>query len=431
MFGSSRRVAVSAILWRMHLVIYESALWSNLAPLVYTRPVFSLLSGTGPLLERQIRRLKPGRLSLWVRPAMAEFCRQQIVPRLNVPTRVNEPLEEDAAIFLDGSAMAPTLPQEQLGGAYVERSPHGHVGLTVLSSQGLSFSDVLENSPRWQELTAVGTHECRQHCASQLADLVHENEALLAGDFAEVENQMGTVPAGSYHCVNWERIRSGAGVKIAPGAVLDASNGPIVLAAGASIGANCVIEGPCYVGEESYIRPLSMIRGGVSLGRSCKFGGEVAESIVQGNSNKVHDGYLGHSYLGEWVNLGAMTTTSNLKNTYGPVSVKFGDREISTGRIFMGAVVGDYTKMAIGTRLMSGSYVGVSSMIATSRHAPRYVPSFRFLTDEKEEGYEFHKAVEVAGRVFARRKRQWSNADESLLLYARETASCLEPTEVG
>jgi hypothetical protein len=165
------------------------------------------------------------------------------------------------------------------------------------------------------------------------------------------------------------------------------------------------------------------------VGAGCKVGGEVAETIIQGNSNKSHDGFLGHSFLGEWVNLGALTTTSNLKNTYGPISLKVGSREVQTGRMFLGSLIGDYTKTAIGTRLMSGSYVGVSSMIAVSNHAPRFVGSFQFLTDAKAEQYQFRKAVEVASRVFARRQRPWTGLDETMLLYAQEHCGQCECAE--
>lgn len=410
----------------MHLVIFESPAWTSFAPLTFTRPVFSLLSGTGTLLDRQIRRLNPSRITLWVRPAMEDLCRQRIVPFLKVPVQANVPLDAHPAILLNASSMTPTMPPSPLAGPYVERAAQGQVGCTFLTSEGLTHLDILSNTQRWQDLTGFTTHECRQECAGQLADLLHENERLIEADFAETQTGQSLLSPGPYHSIRWETIRCAPEAKIGPGVVLDASNGPIVIARGANIGANSVIEGPCYIGENSLIRPLSLIHGGTTIGPGCKIGGEVGESIVQGNSNKVHDGYLGHSYLGEWVNLGAGTTTSNLKNTYGQISMKIGLREIPTGRIFMGSVIGDYTKTAIGTRLMSGTYIGTSSMVACSRHAPRFVGSFQFLTDEKQETYQFHKAVEVASRVFARRKRAWSGVDESLLLYAQEIATTCE-----
>ncbi len=415
----------------MHLVIFESSLWQAFAPLSLTRPVFCLQSGMGTLLQRQIRRLKPSRLSLWVRPALADYCLDRIAPMMPMPVAVNRPLDEHPAILLEAATTRPTLPAS-LDGPYVERSPHGQVGFTFLSSPGLSHEDVLANSQRWQDLTAMATHECKQACAGQLADLLHENESLLASDFADLEAGYRVLPEGRYHAVSWESIRIGAGVDVGPNAVLDASAGPIVIDAGAKIGANSVIEGPCYIGPRVLVQPLSLVRAGNTIGANCRIGGELGFSIIQGNSNKPHSGYMGHTYLGEWVNIGADTNTSNLKNTYGPISIRVGNREVPTGRMFMGSVIGDYTKTAIGTRLMSGSYLGVSSMIAVSGHAPRFVGSFQFLTDDKREQYDFRKAVEVATRVFARRNRQWTGLDETVLLYAKEAAeSCEAPHEMA
>src|SRR4029079_16305029 len=115
-----------------------------------------------------------------------------------------------------------------------------------------------------------------------------------------------------------------------PGCVLDASKGPILVGAGATLGANCVIQGPCAIGAHSSVMPVALIRPGTTIGPGCKVGGEVSNTILQANSNKSHEGFLGDSYLGEWVNLGAGTTTSNLKNTYGEVSMKIGSREIAS-----------------------------------------------------------------------------------------------------
>lgn len=414
----------------MNLVIFESANWTSFAPLTLTRPVFCLASGGGSLLTRQLRQMRPRHVRLWVRPGLKEFCEQRVVPYLDLPATVNEPLDERPTMMLNGAAMASQRPEGALAGPYVERSAKGEVGFTFLTAPGLAHADILENSSRWQELTGLTTHECRQRIAGHVADLIHDNADLVKQDFEQVFEKghlgMRVLPAGPFHSLNWERIRIGDEVKLAPGVVLDATAGPIIIERGAAIGANSVIEGPSYIGPQTTIRPLTLIRGGCSIGPVCRIGGEVEGSIIQGRSNKVHDGYLGHSFLGEWVNLGAGTTTSNLKNTYGPISLKVGERELPTGRIFMGSVIGDYTKAAIGTRLMSGTYVGVSSMIACSRHCPRFVGSFQFITDSKQEPYDFHKAVEVATRVYARRNRSWTGLDESLLHWAAESAAAVE-----
>lgn len=213
-----------------------------------------------------------------------------------------------------------------------------------------------------------------------------------------------------------------------PGCVLDATNGPIVVADRAIIGANAVLKGPCWVGAGSVVAPLTQVRAGTSLGPMCKVGGEVSATIILGYSSKGHEGFLGDSYLGEWVNLGSGTTTSNLKNTYGEVTARRGPREVKTGRQFLGALIGDHAKTAILTRLMAGTYIGYGSSVATTGIAPRFVPSFTFLTDRGPEPYDMGRAAEVARRVFARRKRDFGPEDQRLMEAAAEEAIRVEAT---
>ena len=410
----------------MHLVIFETGFWIDFAPLTLTRPVCSLASGTGTILQRQLRQFKPDRLSLWVRPELAEFCRQRIIPQLPIPASVNEPLDDQPAILLNAAVMRPSsLPPDQFQPCR-QFATNGQLTFAVVQDSGLSPADPLENTLRWQSLAQLPPGNTQQQLASQIADLIHENDKLIGEDFAAIADSMAILPAGPFHVAGYQNVRVGKDVKIAVGSALDATAGPIILDTGVSIGANCVIEGPCYIGPGTYVRPISLVRGGMSIGPSCKVGGELAESIIQGNTNKVHDGYLGHSFLGEWVNLGAGTTTSNLKNTYGEITLKIGSREVLTGKMFLGSLIGDFTKAAIGSRFMSGTYIGVNSMIASSSHAPRFVPSFCFLTDTRQEAFALSKAIEVATRVFSRRNRPFTGLDTQIMDYARLTAESVE-----
>jgi UDP-N-acetylglucosamine diphosphorylase/glucosamine-1-phosphate N-acetyltransferase len=234
------------------------------------------------------------------------------------------------------------------------------------------------------------------------------------------------MPAGPWHLVNEANVCLGKEVKLGPGCVLDASKGPVILADHANIGANAVLQGPCFIGQHTQISPLSTIRPGVSIGLMCKIGGEVSNSIILGYTNKPHEGYLGDSYIGEWVNLGAGTTTSNLKNTYSQVKMSLGGDPLDTGRRFLGSMVGDHCKVAIGTRLMTGSYVGYNSMIATSAYPPKFVPSFTFMTDSGSEPYRLDKAAQAMTEVFRRRQREWNPTDELMNLFAMEMAQQVE-----
>ena len=149
--------------------------------------------------------------------------------------------------------------------------------------------------------------------------------------------------------------------------VIDAEHGPVYIDEGAEIHPFTRIEGPCYVGKKSILLGAKC-REGNSIGPMCRVGGEVEESIIHGYSNKYHDGFLGHAYVGEWVNLGALTTNSDLKNDYSSVSVMLdGHTPIDTGSTKVGSLIGDHTKTSIGTLLNTGAYVGA---MAPDRRPP-------------------------------------------------------------
>jgi UDP-N-acetylglucosamine diphosphorylase/glucosamine-1-phosphate N-acetyltransferase len=411
----------------MHLVVFENSHWHALAPLSFSRPTFALMCGTGSLLEKQVRSLAPTRLTLWLRPELAEHCRRHIVPTLSIPgliesVRINEPLDAHPAMLLDGSTVCLGTSRMSAESFVAVVQETSRIAQATVIAPGLSHDDVLQDSPRWKAILDLPRTTAIGKTVTHLWDLLSLNDAALLADAPLHQASNGAPTDGPWHLIEKSQISIGDGARIGPGCVIDASKGPVMLASGSAIGANSVLQGPCFIGAKSEITPLSLIRAGTSIGPSCKIGGEVARAIVIGYSNKAHEGYLGDSYLGEWVNLGAGTTTSNLKNTYGNIGMQLGGGEIDTGRKFLGSIIGDHTKTAIGTRFMSGSYVGFCSMIATSSHAPRFTPSFRFCTDRGSEAYRLEKAFEVARAMFARRSRDWTAEDEALMRYVAYAA---------
>ncbi|MES2767419.1 MAG: putative sugar nucleotidyl transferase [Bacteroidota bacterium] len=227
-------------------------------------------------------------------------------------------------------------------------------------------------------------------------------------DFSQAKN-------GGYFLCNEKEIYIGEGTKIAPGVVLDASDGPIIIGKNAKIMANAVVIGPCFIGDNSIIKIGAKIYEKTAIGESCKIGGEVENSIIHGFSNKQHDGFLGHSYLGEWVNLGADTNTSDLKNTYGKISAVLRDKEIDSERMFLGLLAGDHTKSGINTMFTTGTVAGVSSNVIGAGYPPRSIPSFSFGGFKDSPVYEFQKAIDVAKTVMLRRKKELLPEEEALL----------------
>lgn len=409
----------------MHLVIFEGSLWGSMAPLSISRPVFTLLSGTSTLLEKQIQHVQPLRVTLWVRPEMADYCRKHVLPTLSIPGSVNTPLDDEPAFITSGRTLhfsqfpRPTDPMVALDNGNLVRQAYAKM-------PGLNWQDAMTRSERWLRLLDLPQWADQTRMPEYLWDLIHWNEEAIVADASQMKDRPRPSSEGKYHLIAERDVIVSPKAKLFPGVVLDASKGPVVIDAGASIGANSVLQGPVYVGRYSAIAPLSYIHSGTSIGPMCKIGGEVATSIFLGYSNKVHEGFVGHSYVGEWVNLGAGTTTSNLKNTYGPIKMHIGSKEIETDRRFLGAMIGDHTKTAIGTRLMSGSYIGYCSLLAGSDLPPRFIPSFTFWTDAVREPYKLEKAREVMKQVYSRRGRTWDAEDEAMLKIAAESAKQVE-----
>ncbi len=215
------------------------------------------------------------------------------------------------------------------------------------------------------------------------------------------------------HLVRPEEIWLAAGVRLAPTAVLDASDGPIVLDRKVEVGPHSQLVGPLYVGPGSLIKGGSRIGGETSIGAVCKIAGEVAETTLLDFSNKQHDGFIGHALIGSWVNLGAGTTCSDLKNNYGPVRVDLGFGPLETGRHFLGMLVGDHCKTAIGTMMNTGSCVGFSSNVFAVGFPPKYLPNFSWGEGEGP-AFDCDRAMVTAAAVMARRGCAFTEAHAQL-----------------
>ena len=191
------------------------------------------------------------------------------------------------------------------------------------------------------------------------------------------------------------------GAQIGPSVVFDVSGGPILVRRGAVISPFTHLVGPIYVGTESQI--LGDRLGSSSIGDVCKVRGEVSNTIFVGHSNKGHEGFVGHSYMGRWVNLGALTTTSNLKNTYGTIQLWTPSGLRNTGQQFLGTFFGDHAKTGIGTMLTTGSVLGAGANVFGGRMPPKVVAPFAWGDSEPYETFDLTKFLECAERAMARR----------------------------
>jgi UDP-N-acetylglucosamine diphosphorylase/glucosamine-1-phosphate N-acetyltransferase len=210
-----------------------------------------------------------------------------------------------------------------------------------------------------------------------------------------------------------ERIFVPPNAQIESPVALDAREGPIVIGA-ARIEPFSLIQGPVAIHDGALISG-ARVRAGTTIGPVCRIGGEIEATVVQAYSNKHHDGFFGHSYLGEWVNIGAMTTTSDLKNTYGSIKVTVeGYGQVDSGRLKLGCFLADHVKLGIGVHLNGGSVVGTGANIFGVHFAPKTIPPFTW-GGERFREYQIDRMIAVARKVMSRRKVTLSDAQADLL----------------
>ncbi len=209
-----------------------------------------------------------------------------------------------------------------------------------------------------------------------------------------------------------ERITIARGAKVGPLAVLDATAGPIYVAHGAIVAPHTVVNGPCVIGGGTQL--LGGFVSGSTFGPECRVAGEVEASVWQGYGNKRHHGFLGHSLVGEWVNLGALTTTSDLKNNYGHVRVRVDREDMDSGSSKVGSLIGSHVKTGIGTLLPTGASVGTgANLFGGGRFAPKYVPAFAWWDGERTVDHELTKFHATARIALSRRARTFGPAEEA------------------
>lgn len=392
------------------LILFDDS-QSNLGPLGDLRRSFQQRTGVFTGLGRAERSFATT-AEVHAADGDTALCSEQTRRSIADPDDGSEAVLVNGRLMTGGRLTAPAV-------GHAEVNEDGTVAIACLS--GAALSAFL----RTGELDAsVATEPSSHACFTRPWHVLDDLPQRITRDIELADGSEG-VPQhvhllGDHPCV----IESG--VTIGPGTVLDTSGGPILLSTGCTVGANAVLRGPCAVGLDCLVTDHALIKAGSSIGPGCKVGGELGNTILQAHVNKVHDGHLGDSLVGEWVNFGAGSVNSNLLNTYGDVAMRLepdGSNE-RTGRQFMGCVVGDHVKFAIGTRIMTGTTIGTGSMIASSTPPPSCTPRFTWLTDAGARTYQWTKFSSVLATVLARRAMQPGEALLARLesIHARSTA---------
>jgi UDP-N-acetylglucosamine diphosphorylase / glucose-1-phosphate thymidylyltransferase / UDP-N-acetylgalactosamine diphosphorylase / glucosamine-1-phosphate N-acetyltransferase / galactosamine-1-phosphate N-acetyltransferase len=391
----------------MRVCHFEEAV-ESLSPLTLTRPAFDLRCGMRTLAEKQRRLLGADDWALWVRPHLAE------VTRLEYPCRTVNDLAWLAAgptVWVNGrwlptqaSAVPTHVPQlgicdGEIAWAFV--APEHLAGLAETGIEPLleEWSRTLLTQPTAGTMLRYPWELVERNGDEIVAD-AHGATDLPAGP---VDHLTIVGPTNRVHVAPTARID--------PFVVFDTTQGPVVVGERVVVTAFTRIEGPCVLGPGTQVMGAKL-RGGVTIGPQCRIGGEVETSIVHGHANKYHEGFLGHSYLGEWVNLGAGTHSSDLRNDYGPVGMIQDGRRIATGRSKVGCFVGDHSKTGLGTLLNTGTNIGVfCNLLPAGRLAGKYLPSFtNWWHGSLDVGTPIESLLETARIVMARRGRSLTPA---------------------
>lgn len=282
----------------------------------------------------------------------------------------------------------------------------------------VDWSNFIENFSHEQN-NRITVYELKNHKKlNYLWDAIFFNGSEIEDDFQYFKTKLNIVNPADFQqavFIEPEKILIGENSKIAPFCVIDASHGAVIIGSNVNIMPHSTILGPCFIGDNSLIKIGAKIYHDCSFGEFCKIGGELENTIVHSYSNKQHDGFLGHSYLCEWVNLGADTNNSDLKNTYGDIVIRFEHKRINTGRMFLGLLCGDHTKSGINSMFTTGTAAGICSVLVESGFLPGYIRSFSWGGGKDSKVNNIDAAIDVARKVMNRRGKTLLKEEELLL----------------
>jgi len=411
----------------MRIGFYEDRDAGNLSPLALARPVFELVCGRSTLRERVLLQSGATEWGAFVRGYLVDTHRET---HPDVPVNEFDWLSRGPTLLVNGRWLPTADGLQNIHDDEVGVLDGIVVYLTVDPLEAASLTG--EN---WEAVLAYLSRSRRTvRTEGELIrhpwDLVNLNAEQLRIDH-ELQNGP-TRPAVTYAPVErfgphvvvsgpHQDVTVDSTVTLDPFVVLDATRGPISIDAGAAVHSFTRIEGPCHIGCGSRLF-RAHIRAGTTIGPECRVGGEIEASILHGYVNKYHTGFLGHSYICPWVNLGALTTSSDLKNDYSDVQIPLTGEMIETGLTKVGCFVGDHSKTALGSLFNTGTSVGVMSMVLPDGELlPKHIPSFTQVRYGRlTAATDVDRLFETAQATMSRRNCGFTTAETELFRFLHE-----------
>jgi UDP-N-acetylglucosamine diphosphorylase/glucosamine-1-phosphate N-acetyltransferase len=384
----------------LSIILFDDAVSRGWEPFALTRPGGELSFGAFTFRERA-QRLFGGRCVAHLGADHLQGFTEEGAPPV---LRYGDAPAEGERLFISTRAVpawgSGELWRERRGGTgavLVDGTVVGWYAPPGIPAPGAAF---FAEPPTLVDRT--GAVELPGKVLTRVWELMSGNAAQVADDvFGLFPTPPDPVPGPGVFRFGDHPLVVGEGVRIEPGVVFDTSTGPVWLDDRVQVKAFTRMAGPTYVGRDSIVLGGSI--EGSTIGRVCRIRGEFAQSVCLGWVNKAHDGHIGHAYLGAWVNLGAETTNSDLKNNYSPVRLWTPSGDVDTGEMKVGCFLGDHVKTGIGLLLNTGTVIGAGSNLYGAAMPPKYVPPFSWGTGEELTAYRVDKFMEVAERAMSRR----------------------------
>lgn len=390
----------------MNLILFDDERHDALKPLTYTRPVADLRVGILRIAEKWEKRLDTAASYLTMPYLSGKF-----------PVNVADENVLVNGALLPGDALTDAVSALELHQKLV--GPRGEVLALVLP--GAQLSDIPPNryrrfidevSRNMEAVSFDGQIDALERCT----DIFVKNGGELERDFDLLTKGRTSVDLPGENTIIGNRFFAEEGAT-ALAATFNTTTGPVYLGAGSTVMEGSLVRGGFALCASATLKMGAKIYGPTTVGPHSKVGGEVNNCVIQGFSNKGHDGFLGNSVIGQWCNLGADTNTSNLKNNYGEVKTwDYTTASInSSGRQFVGLIMGDHSKCGINTMFNTGTTVGVFANVFGAGFPAKFIPSFSWGGPGGFETYDLEKAYAAAQRVMSRRDVPLTDSDRDIL----------------
>ncbi len=399
----------------MYIVAFEDSQVSRLHPITIGRPAHAISCGSFRLIDWLTRLAGESKckLSGVVRPHLAEL------QRLDFPQLQPIEVETKLPLLLVNARLVPSAANYHM---LVRLMAEGETA-AIFDNETLAAGFIGRDGPppppddgleHWHKYIAHSLRDKLPMAGGRLTlieyphDVVRHNLEIIEASLA------ARLESGGYREIA-DGVFAAEGATLGQYCATDTSKGPVLLDQGAAVGPYSFLRGPAYLGPRARVIEHSAIKDAVAIGHTTKIGGEIEASIVEPFTNKQHHGFLGHSYLGSWINLGAGTSNSDLKNTYGPVKMEYRGELVSTGMQFVGCIMGDYAKSAINTGIFTGKTIGCCSMLYgfVTTNVPSFVNYARLFGQVTELPPEVMIATQQ--RMFTRRNVIQREADKALI----------------